>query len=54
MTLRDLIIGRWRAVLVLGITQILTWGTIFYPPVLTVPLIAADRGWTMSFAMGGF
>jgi MFS family permease len=52
--LRDLITGPWRAVLVLGVTQILAWGTIFYPPVLTVPLIAADRGWTMSFAMGGF
>jgi hypothetical protein len=51
---QDLIIGRWRAVLVLGVTQILAWGTIFYPPVLTVPLIAHDRGWTMGFAMGGF
>src|SRR5205823_10560559 len=52
--LRDLIAGPWRAVLVLGITQILAWGTIFYPPVLTVPLIADARGWSMSFAMGGF
>jgi predicted MFS family arabinose efflux permease len=39
---------------VLGITQVLTWGTMFYPPVLIVPLIAADRGWSISFAMGGF
>ena len=39
---------------VLGITQILTWGTIFYTPVLIVPLIAAERGWSISFAMGGF
>ncbi|CAN0311395.1 unnamed protein product, partial [Phaeothamnion confervicola] len=30
------------------------WGTIFYSPVLTVPLIAAERGWSLSFAMGGF
>jgi MFS family permease len=52
--LRDVIAGPWRAVLVLGITQILAWGTIFYPPVLTVPLIADARGWSMSFAMGGF
>jgi MFS family permease len=52
--LRDLIAGPWRAVLVLGIPQILAWGTIFYPPVLTVPLIAEARGWSMSFAMGGF
>jgi hypothetical protein len=52
--LRDVIAGPWRAVLVLGVTQILAWGAIFYPPVLTVPLIAADRGWSMTFTMGGF
>ena len=44
----------WRAVPVLGVTQILSWGTIFYTPVLIVPLIAAERGWSISFAMGGF
>src|SRR2546430_857567 len=52
--LRDVIAGPWRAVLVLGVTEILAWGTIFYPPVLTVPLIAHERGWSTSFAMGGF
>ncbi|MFL6831779.1 MAG: MFS transporter [Xanthobacteraceae bacterium] len=52
--LRDVIAGPWRAVLVLGVTEILAWGTIFYPPVLTVPLIAQERGWSMTFAMGGF
>jgi len=52
--LRDFVEGPWRAVPVLGITQILSWGTIFYTPVLMVPLIAADRGWSISFAMGGF
>ncbi|HVY57157.1 MAG TPA: MFS transporter [Xanthobacteraceae bacterium] len=46
--------GPWRAVMVLGVTQILAWGTLFYPPVLTVPLIAADRDWSKTFAMGGF
>src|SRR5438046_6825300 len=51
---REFVLGPWRAVLVLGVTQILTWGTIFYPPVLTVPLIAAEHGWSASFAMGGF
>jgi len=51
---RDVIVGPWRAVLVLGVTQILAWGAIFYPPVLTVPLIAAERGWSVTFAMGGF
>ncbi|MGI8525317.1 MAG: MFS transporter, partial [Pseudolabrys sp.] len=46
--------GPWRAVPVLGVTQILAWGTIFYTPVLIVPLIAAERGWSIAFAMGGF
>jgi MFS transporter len=48
------IFGPWRAVSVLGLTEILSWGALFYPPVLTVPLIAADRGWSPSFAMAGF
>jgi len=51
---REFIIGPWRAVAVLGVTQILAWGALFYPPVLTVPLIAADHGWSTAFAMGGF
>ena len=38
----------------LGVTQILAWGTIFYTPVLMVPLIAAERGFSLTFAMGGF
>jgi MFS family permease len=46
--------GSWRAVLVLCVTQILAWGAIYYPPVLTVPLIAADRGWSVTLAMAGF
>ena len=46
--------GPWRAVSVLGITQIIAWGTIFYSPVLTVPLIVAETGWSLSFTMGGF
>src|SRR6185312_12924359 len=52
--IREFVSGRWRAVPVLGVTQILAWGTIFYTPVLMVPLIAADRGWSLSFGMGGF
>src|SRR5580698_6394012 len=51
---RDFFVGPWRAVTVLGVTEILSWGAIFYPPVLTVPLIAADHGWSKAFAMGGF
>src|SRR5947207_9879670 len=51
---REFIFGPWRAVVVLGATQILAWGALFYPPVLTVPLIAADREFSFTFAMGGF
>ena len=51
---RDVVSGSWRAVVVLGVTQILAWGALFYPPVLTVPLIAADHGWSAAFTMGGF
>src|SRR5947208_12184374 len=53
-SLRDFVFGPWRAVAVLGVTQILAWGTVFYPPVMTVPLIAADRAFSFTFAMGGF
>ena len=38
----------------LGVTQIIAWGAIFYPPVLMMPLIVADRGFSPTFAMGGF
>src|ERR1700741_4246342 len=52
--LSTVIAGPWRAVLVLGVTQIICWGTLFYPPVLTLPLIAAEHGWSLTFTMGGF
>ncbi|MGZ5961644.1 MAG: MFS transporter, partial [Rhizomicrobium sp.] len=52
--LRTLFIGPWRAVFVLGITQIIAWGSLWYPPVLMLPLLAAERGWSLSFAMAGF
>jgi MFS family permease len=51
---RDFVLGPWRAVSVLGVTEILSWGALYYPPVLTVPLVAADHGWSKAFAMGGF
>ena len=53
-TLRDILIGPWRAVSVLGVTQIIAWGTIFYSPVLIAPLIAVEHGWSLSFTMSGF
>ena len=51
--LRDVFLGPWRAVPVLGATQILAWGVLFYPPVLTVPLIVAERQWSFTFGMSG-
>jgi MFS family permease len=51
---KNLLLGPWRALPVLGATQILAWGALFYPPVLIVPLIAAERGWSLGFTMGGF
>ncbi len=51
---RDFVFGSWRAVIVLGVTQILAWAALFYPPVLMMPLIAAGRGWSLAFAMSGF
>jgi hypothetical protein len=53
-SLHDAMRGPWRAVWVLGVTQIIAWGAIFYSPVLLVPLIAAERGWSLAFSMGGF
>jgi MFS family permease len=49
-----LIRSRWRAIPILGFSQILSWGAIYYTPVLIVPLIAQARGWSLAFAMGGF
>jgi MFS family permease len=51
--LRQIVLGPWRAVWVLSLTQILAWGAIYYTPVLMLPLIAADRGWSLSVTMGG-
>ena len=48
------ILGPWRAVSVLSVTQIIAWGTIFYSPVLTAPLIAHEHGWSLWFTMSGF
>ena len=52
--IRTFFAGPWRAVGVLGITQIIAWGAIYYTPVLMIPLIAADRGWSKAFTMGGY
>ena len=46
--------SRWRAIPILGIGQILAWGAIYYTPALIVPLIAEERGWSLTLSMGGF
>src|SRR5947209_121786 len=43
-----------RAVAVLSLTEILAWGILIYPPVLIVPHLAADHGWSLAFGMAGF
>jgi hypothetical protein len=43
-----------RAVAVLALTEILAWGILIYPPVLTMPQVAAAHGWSLAHAMAGF
>src|SRR3954469_587957 len=52
--LRDLVFGPGRAVSVLSFTEILAWGILIYPPVLTMPHLVADHGWSLAFGMAGF
>lgn len=49
-----LISGPYRAVGVLSVTQVLSWGALFYPPGLTMPHIAAAHGWSLAQALFGF
>src|SRR5258707_5295131 len=52
--LRDLLFGPGRAVSVLSFTEILAWGILIYPPVLIMPHLVADHGWSLAFGMAGF
>jgi MFS family permease len=52
--MRDLVFGPGRAVSVLSFTQILVWGILIYPPVLIMPHLTADHGWSLAFGMAGF
>src|ERR1700710_2399356 len=52
--LRALVFGPGRAVSVLSFTEILAWGILIYPPVLIMPHLAADHGWSLAFSMAGF
>lgn len=44
---------RARAIPILGLIQILGWGSTFYAPALAAPRIAAELGWSLSFAVSG-
>jgi hypothetical protein len=50
----DLVLGPGRAVSVLSLTEILAWGILIYPPVLIMPRLTADHGWSLAFGMAGF
>jgi len=50
--LTRLIKNRWRAIPILGLSQILSWGAIYYTPVLIAPLIAQERGWSLTDGFG--
>src|SRR5260370_38147631 len=52
--LRALVFGPGRAVSVLSFTEILAWGVLIYPPVLIMPHLVADHGWSLAFGMAGF
>jgi len=54
IALRRLAFGPERAVVVFAVTQILCWGMLIYPPVLTMPDLTAARGWSLAFGMAGF
>jgi MFS family permease len=52
--LREIAGGPGRGVAVLALTEILSWGILIYPPVLTMPHVAAAHGWSLAFCMAGF
>ncbi|WP_372422662.1 MFS transporter [Salinarimonas chemoclinalis] len=45
--------SRAIVITVLGITQILAWGSTFYLLAVLAPVIAADTGWPKTFVVGG-
>ena len=46
--------GTRRVVNVLGVTQIVSWGTIFYVPTVLAAPITADTGWSKTAVYGAF
>lgn len=44
----------WWLVLMLGITQTITWGILYYGFTVFLPVLEADRGWTRGQQSGAF
>ena len=38
---------------VLGVTQIMAWGSSYYLPAVIAPRVAADTGWPLGWVVGG-
>ncbi|HZH25564.1 MAG TPA: MFS transporter [Azospirillaceae bacterium] len=52
--LREAPHSRGRVVTILGIGQILAWGSTYYLPAVLAPAMAADTGWPLAWIVGGF
>ncbi|RVC62671.1 MFS transporter, partial [Mesorhizobium sp. M4B.F.Ca.ET.088.02.2.1] len=45
--------GRGTIITVLGLTQIMAWGSSYYLPAVIAPAVARDTGWPLAWVVGG-
>jgi len=45
--------GRRTIITVLGLTQIMAWGSSYYLPAVIAPAVARDTGWPLAWVVGG-
>jgi len=45
--------GRGTIITVLGLTQIMAWGSSYYLPAVIAPALARDTGWPLAWVVGG-
>ncbi|TGQ46979.1 MFS transporter [Mesorhizobium sp. M00.F.Ca.ET.216.01.1.1] len=45
--------SRGTIITVLGLTQIMAWGSSYYLPAVIAPAVAADTGWPLAWVVGG-
>ncbi|TKB32881.1 MAG: MFS transporter, partial [Mesorhizobium sp.] len=45
--------SRRTIITVLGLTQIMAWGSTYYLPAVIAPKVAADTGWPLPWVVGG-